>query len=307
MAKARAAGLDWTEVRERKCVVARLRSVINRLLLKYDPTTGEIPDWLPARFHDKWAGIVARGERPSIRRNGHDFYVYDTAPYRHEGRASADKDPGRESPREQASTAEEKPKKSPKDGKQTIRAIPFKPFDEASFPRRQFLYALHYQRGQCTITVGPDGLGKSTLSIGEAVAMATTRNVLGEQPAERCRIWLHNADDDTEEVYRRIGAFCKRHDIPQDELVGWLFVTGKDTFPIHIASGNGQWIPDNITVAAIKATIIENQIDVVIFDPLVTLQNVPENNNTLMSKVIHIFGDIASECNCAIDICHHTR
>ena len=42
-------------------------------------------------------------------------------------------------------------------------------------------------------------------------------------------------------------------------------------------------------------------------DPLITLHGVGENDNVRMSEVIHIFGDIAAKCSCAIDLCHHTR
>ena len=59
----------------------------------------------------------------------------------------------------------------------------------------------------------------------EAVALATCRNLLGEQPEERCRVWLHNGEDSIEELYRRIVAICEYYEIPQQELEGWLFVT----------------------------------------------------------------------------------
>jgi hypothetical protein len=86
------------------------------------------------------------------------------------------------------------------------------------------------------------------------------------------------------------------------ELEGWLFVTGKDNFTIRVASGNGQLIVDHATIGSITETIIENRIDVFIADPLVTLHSVPENDNIRMSEVIHIFGDIAAKCDCAIDV-----
>ena len=189
-----------------------------------------------------------------------------------------------------------------------IRAISFDVnFNEAALKPRAHLYARHYQRGQCTATIGCDGAGKSTVGIGEGVAMATCRNLLGEQPEERCRVWLHNADDDSDEMYRRIAAFCRLHNIPTAELHGWLFVTGKNNFRVRIASGNGTLTLDRASIGEITETIIENKIDVAVFDPLVAMHAVAENDNVKMSEVIHIFGDIAARCDCAIDLCHHTR
>jgi hypothetical protein len=49
---------------------------------------------------------------------------------------------------------------------------------------------------------------------------------------------VHNADDDTEEMKRRIAAFCRLHDVPMTELAGWLFVTGKDTFRNNLFRAN---------------------------------------------------------------------
>ena len=192
--------------------------------------------------------------------------------------------------------------------KQIIQALPFRAIAEKDLPPREFLYGKHYQRGQCTCSVGQDGAGKSTVSIAEAVVMVTGRDLLGEQPAQRYKVWLHNADDDSTEMYRRVLAYCKLHGIAAKELEGSLFVTGKDNFKIKVVAGNnGGTIPDAQTVAAICREIRENQIDVAIFDPLIHLHTVPENNNTSVAEVAEQFADIASLCDCATDIVHHVR
>jgi RecA-family ATPase len=191
--------------------------------------------------------------------------------------------------------------------KKTIRAIPFAAFDEASLPPREFLFGKHYQRGQCTATIGPGGAGKTSYSQVEAVAMATIRNLLGEQPEERLRVWLHNGDDDRIECNRRIAAICRHYNVPMSELEGFLFITSKSDFQIKLASGNGTLVVDHASITQIVDTITENQIDAAIFDPLITLHAVAENDNPKMNAVIHLFGQIAEDCNCGIELCHHTR
>jgi RecA-family ATPase len=186
---------------------------------------------------------------------------------------------------------------------QKIEAIPFKAFAERDLPPREVLFGGHYQRGQGTCSIGQDGAGKSTVSIAETLCMGTARNILGEQPKTRLRVWLHNADDDSTEMRRRIAAFFKLHEISMTELEGWLFVTGKDNFKIKVVrGGNGGSIPDKETIAAIIKTIIENKVDVAIFDPLVHLHAVLENNNNNLAEVAEVFGDIAlawTACRCA--------
>ena len=106
----------------------------------------------------------------------------------------------------------------------------------SKIPAREWLYGGHYQRGIITATVGPGGGGKSSLDLVELIAMCTGRNLLGEQPLLRCRAWYHNAEDGTDEIYRRIAAVCQHYGIDQDELDGWLFVTSGLTMPIKIAT-----------------------------------------------------------------------
>ena len=83
-----------------------------------------------------------------------------------------------------------KPEPPPK--KFSIR--PFVPFDLASLPPRQWLYGKHYQRRTVSATIAPGGFGKTTLGMVEAVAMATCRNLLEEQPTDRLRVWYHNGE-----------------------------------------------------------------------------------------------------------------
>jgi hypothetical protein len=131
---------------------------------------------------------------------------------------------------------------------------------------------------------------------------------LGEQPKARYRVWLHNADDDSIEMKRRIAAACKKHGVSKSELVGWLFVTGKDDFKIKVVKSNGGGsLPNTETVEAIIKTIREKQIDVAIFDPLIHLHSILENGNTQLAEVAEQFCEIAQICECSTDIVHHVR
>jgi RecA-family ATPase len=157
------------------------------------------------------------------------------------------------------------------------------------------------------MTIGTDGAGKSTIINAEAISLTTLRAILGEVPEERCRVWLHNADDDHQEIERRIAALRKLHAIPPKELEGWLFISGKDDFDFKVARGVGQQlIPDAATIADITDTIRANAIDIAAFDPLVAFHDANENS-THMNTVVRIFNGIAIACDCAIELSHHTR
>jgi RecA-family ATPase len=174
-------------------------------------------------------------------------------------------------------------------------------------PPRRWLYARHYQRRVVGATVAPGGTGKTSKGMVEAVAMATCRNLLGEQPEARCRVWLHNGEDNKEELDRRVVAVCQHYDIPQQELEGWLFVTSGTQLGLKVANGYSDLKIDTPLIEKITKTIVKYGFDVFIVDPLVTLHNVPEGDNNKMDTVIRIFTRIADICDCSIDIAHHTR
>ena len=195
-------GLPWTREVEVTCAVSRILSALNNLMLKdYDPTTGVIPSWLPGAFHEVWIAKLEAGQRPVFGFNSSGFYVrkkQDAA--------------GGDSGTQTQDTA--KPQKSPK-GCRVLELRPFVPFDVAKLPPRSWLYGKHYQRCTVSLTAGPGGMGKSSLDMVEAIAMATARNLLGEQPEERLRVWYHNGEDPRDEIDRRLAAICQHYKIPQ--------------------------------------------------------------------------------------------
>jgi RecA-family ATPase len=184
---------------------------------------------------------------------------------------------------------------------------PFIPIDPKSLPRRQWLYGRHYQRRVVSATIAPGGTGKTSLAMVEAVALATCHALLGEQPEERCRVWLHNGEDSREELNRRVVAICQHYKVPQEELQGWLFLTSGTEMALKVANGYAELKIDSTLVAEMTRVIADNAIDVVMFDPLVTLHSVNESDNGRMDTVIRIFAKLADACDCAVDISHHTR
>jgi RecA-family ATPase len=184
---------------------------------------------------------------------------------------------------------------------------PFVPFDPKDLPPRAWLYGRHYQRRTVSATIAPGGFGKTTLVMVEAVAMATCRNLLGEQPSERLHVWYHNGEDTLEELNRRLGAICQHYGIPQQELSGWFFMTSGNEVPLRVANGYKELKIDELLIAHISEEIARNEVDVVVLDPLVTLHGVSEQDNVRMDRVVRIFAAIADTQNCAIELAHHTR
>jgi hypothetical protein len=108
-----------------------------------------------------------------------------------------------------AQTPQDGTKSQKSGGRRVLVLQPFRPFDVAKLPPRSWLYGKHYQRRTVSLTAGPGGMGKTSNDMVEAIAMVTGRNLLGEQPEERLRVWFHNGEDPRDEIDRRLAAICQ--------------------------------------------------------------------------------------------------
>lgn len=289
---------EWTEKREaERHVVGRISSALKNLFMaEYDPATGTLPSWLCPDFHKPWIDALAAGKEPRIGRNPSGFYIRAYDP------KTGEETSAKESAGESAKSDDGSTRKS------TLFVIrPFAPFDPATLPPRQWLYGRHYLRRTVSCTTAPGGFGKSSLDMVENIAMATCRDLIGEQPTERLRVWYHNGEDSLDEMKRRVAAICQFYNIPQQELVGWFFMTSGNEFPLRVAEGYNKLELNKGLIKCINNQIEENEIDAVSLDPLITLHGVPESDNTKMDSVVRIFAGIADAHDCAIEISHHMR
>jgi RecA-family ATPase len=250
---------------------------------------------LPDALRSKFEELHNAGKAPRITRNRYGWYV----------KASN----GNGDHHEHAETNGNKDKEAPYEDPNKERVVirPFVPFDLTTLPPRQWLYGRHYQRRIVSSTIAPGGTGKTTLVMVEAVAMATGRNLLGEQPEERCRVWIHNGEDSFDELRRRLGAICLHYGIPHEELRGWFFMTSGNEMPLRVANGYSDLKIDAALIKLMTQRMLDSKLDVAIFDPLVTLHGTNEQDNNKMDIVVRTFAGIADVCDCSIELSHHVR
>jgi hypothetical protein len=113
---------------------------------------------------------------------------------------------------------------------------PFRHVELSMFPRRQFVYGRHLIRGFLSATVAPGGVGKSALSIVEAVAMVSGRSLRGTRPRKPLRVWYWNGEDPAEEIQRRVEATCLAFDVDPASFEGRLFIDSGRRTEIVLAS-----------------------------------------------------------------------
>ena len=269
------------------------------------PQPALIPACLPGEFHAPWIKALDDGRRPDIGFNRGGFYVRAWTIRGTNPDPEADADTQTTNDRPGGSDGATRSKARRKAGPFLIR--PFVPRDPLTLPPRSWLYSRHYMRRSVSATIAPGGTGKSSLDLTEAIAMATCRNLLGEQPEARLRVWYHNGEDDRDEIDRRILAICQHYNIPQEELRDWLFVTSGAEFPLRVAQGYSNLEINELLIKQIREGVGDLKLDVCSLDPLITLHGVPEGDNGKMYRVVRVFADIGDELDCAFELAHHTR
>jgi hypothetical protein len=190
-----------------------------------------------------------------------------------------------------------------------IVATPFTWRSEADIPARQWLYGRHLLRRFVSVDVAAGGTGKSSVKIGEALAMASNRNLYGSEiHGGPLTVWLYNLEDPGEESERRIHATAKWFHIEPAHVDGRLFVdSGRDQrCVIATETEYGARIAQPV-YEQIRVQLLERGIDVLTIDPFVSSHEVSENDNRAIDAVVKAWGRLADECNCSINLVHHVR
>jgi hypothetical protein len=191
-----------------------------------------------------------------------------------------------------------------------VTASPYQWKDPASISPRRWLFGRSLLRGSLSLIIAPGAAGKTALTIGMALSLATGREILGKAVYGKVqRVWLWNLEDSGEELERLIQASAIHWSLSPDDIGDRLYLdSGLDGEGLTIAS-EGR---DGLTLAtdladALIDEIRDRNIDVLIVDPFVSSHRVSENDNGAIDAIAKLWAKIATAANCAILIVHHAR
>jgi hypothetical protein len=182
--------------------------------------------------------------------------------------------------------------------------------DPATIPPREFLYRHSYSRKSIGASIGAGGRMKTTHSLFEAVEMVVGRDLATGQmfPCGPLRVLNLNAEEDQDELDRRVAAICRHYEISQTDLGNRLFVKSVRDKPLRLASLTRYAAAtlNRRDLDALAGLIEQNRVDVFMLDPWVSFHAVNESSNMDMDLVIKQgLGTIATATNSAGEIFHH--
>lgn len=185
---------------------------------------------------------------------------------------------------------------------------PVRFISESLLPRRRWVYAHHHIRGFVSVTASAGGIGKTSLTMVEAMAVALGKNLLGEDVKEQTNAWIINLEDPRVELELRLAAAMRHYGIKHADIAGKLFMDGEDDIGITLAVENRDGIVQNDEFLAFMIRKVkENNIGLVIIDPFVSVHEVNENSNTAIQVVVAMLRKLARETDAAIHVVHHVR
>lgn len=179
--------------------------------------------------------------------------------------------------------------------------------DPAAIPPREWLYGTRLIRRFVSVLAAPGGAGKSALALGQAVALATGRPILGEPVHHAAPAWVLDLEDPPDELDRRLAACLRLHGLPDEAVRGRLFLHSGRQRRVTIATladGTSIAFPDRDAIA--EAACAQG-IGLIVVDPFVKSHALDENSNPHMDAAATAWAEIAERARAAVLLVHHVR
>jgi hypothetical protein len=179
--------------------------------------------------------------------------------------------------------------------------------EPADIPPREWLYGTRLIRRFVSVLAAPGGVGKSALALGQALAVATGRPILGERVHHSMPVWVMNLEDPPDEQDRRLAALMRLHAIPREAACGRMFLHSGRTRRLVMAETDGPRDIVHPDADAVAAACRTRGIGLVVVDPFVKSHRLDENSNAEMDAAATVWAEIAESTGAAILLVHHVR
>ena len=184
------------------------------------------------------------------------------------------------------------------------------PIDPRKIPRRPWLVPGLLLRRYLSVLVAPPGSGKSLFTLQLGIACALGIDWAGWRPRGKFRVLVINAEDDTDEMQRRLWAAQMVMGLQsRDAELQQNLRLAEDPSSIVIAQVN----PKTRTVVRtpmmdrILLTMKQGAYDLAVVDPFAETFEGDENSNSDLKWTAALWREVARQSNAGLMLAHHTR
>lgn len=179
----------------------------------------------------------------------------------------------------------------------------------AAIPPRAWIIPGTAIRENVTLIAAPGATAKSTWSLQLGISAATgDGRLIGAEVRERTNVLVVNNEDPLDEMRRRLAAACKHFGVDHADLHGklHLFSGHGNKFKLARRGNQRQQIVVGELLPYLLKFVRDNDIGIIVFDPLVSVHESNENDNTEMQRVMDILVSIVAETKASGIVIHHT-
>lgn len=182
------------------------------------------------------------------------------------------------------------------------------PIERMSIPPRDWVIPGLLLKKNLSVLVAPPGSGKSLLTVQVAIALGVGLQWAGWTPRKPERTLIINAEDDIDEMHRRMFVAAEVMKVDQGQLAGQVMLP-EDLQNIVIARADTRTrtIIRTPLVEELVATIIAEGIGVIVVDPFAETFEGDENSNSEVKWAGMLWREVARRTGCAVLLVHHTR
>jgi len=211
--------------------------------------------------------------------------------------------------------ASEPPNRTNREGKDgsncTISPIPLVsafPIDKRKLPVRDWITPGLLLRRHLTVLVAPPSAGKSLLTLQWSITLGAGISWGGWSPRKPEKVLVINAEDDADEMRRRLVAAAEDMGVSQEQLVDRvLLAETPESIVIARMDARTKAVIRMPLIEVLVETIKSNGIGVVVVDPFAETFEGDENSNSELKWAAVLWREVARRTGTAVLVVHHTR